>query len=83
VQVGLFGGEVTLDLPLLAMRELALRGSFVGSLRDLREVVALANKGGLLPIPITEMPQSEAYEALRRLKDGQAVGRMVLRAEAV
>jgi propanol-preferring alcohol dehydrogenase len=45
--------------------------------------VALANKGGLLPIPITEMPQSEAYEALRRLKDGQAVGRMVLRAEAV
>jgi alcohol dehydrogenase/propanol-preferring alcohol dehydrogenase len=83
VQVGLFGGEITLDLPLMAMREQALRGSFVGSLRDLREVVALANKGGLLPIPIEEMPQSKADEALQRLKNGQAVGRLVLRAEAV
>ncbi|RKK05069.1 alcohol dehydrogenase [Pseudoroseomonas wenyumeiae] len=83
VQVGLFGGEITLDLPLMAMREQALRGSFVGSLRDLREVVALANQGGLLPIPTEEMPQSQAYEALQRLKNGQAVGRLVLRAEAV
>jgi alcohol dehydrogenase/propanol-preferring alcohol dehydrogenase len=83
VQVGLFGGEMTVDLPLMAMRELALRGSYVGSLRDLRELVALANKGGLPPIPIEELPQSAANEALRRLKDGQALGRMVLRAEAV
>jgi alcohol dehydrogenase/propanol-preferring alcohol dehydrogenase len=83
VQVGLFGGEMTVDLPVMAMRELALRGSYVGSLRDLRELVALANKGGLPPIPIEELPQSAANEALRRLKDGQALGRMVLRAEAV
>lgn len=83
VQVGLFGGEMTIDLPWIAMREIALRGSYVGSLRDLRELVALANKGGLQPIPIEELPQSSANEALQRLKNGQAVGRMVLRAEAV
>ncbi|QTI79724.1 alcohol dehydrogenase catalytic domain-containing protein [Roseomonas marmotae] len=83
VQVGLFGGEMTVDLPVMAMRELALRGSYVGSLRDLRELVALANKGGLPPIPITELPQDQANEALQRLRNGQNLGRMVLRAEAV
>jgi propanol-preferring alcohol dehydrogenase len=83
VQVGLFGGELTIDLPLMAMRELALRGSYVGSPKDLRELVALAQANKLASLPITVMPQSSANEALQRLKDGQVIGRLVLRADAV
>ena len=83
VQVGLFGGELTIDLPLMAMRELALRGSYVGTPKDLRELVALAQGKKLASLPVTLMPQSSANEALQRLKDGQVVGRLVLRADAV
>lgn len=83
VQVGLFGGELTIDLPLMAMREFALRGSYVGTPKDLRELVALAQSNKLASLPITVLPQSSANEALQRLKDGQVIGRLVLRADAV
>jgi alcohol dehydrogenase, propanol-preferring len=82
VQVGLYGGELAIDLPLMAMRELALRGSYVGTPQDLRELVALAQSNALASLPITELPKSSANEALQRLKNGQVIGRLVLRADA-
>ncbi len=82
VQVGLFGGELRLPLPLMAMRALTVQGSYVGSPGDLRELVALAQTGALPKLPIEEVPQASANEALMRLHDGRATGRLVLRAEA-
>ena len=78
VQVGLFGGEVTVSLPEMALRVLTLRGSYVGSPSDLREVLALARKGTLKPMPITTVPQHQASEALMRLHRGDVTGRIVL-----
>lgn len=83
VQVGLFGGEMMLPLPLMAMRALTVQGSFVGSPKDLRALVRLAQEGKLAPLPVTTVPQREANAALMRLKEGKVTGRMVLRAEAV
>ena len=83
VQVGLFGGELSLPLPLMAMRALTVQGSYVGSPKELRELVGLAEKGTLKPLPITTMPQAEAREALMRLRDGKVTGRIVLRAAGV
>jgi propanol-preferring alcohol dehydrogenase len=82
VQVGLFGGELTLPLPVMAMRALTVQGSYVGSVKDLRELVALAQAGDVQPLPVTTMPQPQANEALMRLRDGKVTGRIVLRAEA-
>ena len=42
VLCGLFGGEITLPLPPIAQRGISVRGSYVGNLQELREVVALA-----------------------------------------
>jgi alcohol dehydrogenase/propanol-preferring alcohol dehydrogenase len=81
VQVGLFGGEMTLPLPVMAMRALTVRGSYVGSPKELRELVALAQGGRLAPIPITREPLRNADSALRRLIAGQVTGRIVLTAE--
>ncbi|HWA80711.1 MAG TPA: alcohol dehydrogenase [Acetobacteraceae bacterium] len=82
VQVGFFGGELTLPLPLMAMRALTVQGNYVGSPADLRELVALAAAGKIAPLPVTTMPQREATTALMRLRDGKVTGRIVLRAEA-
>ena len=82
VQVGLFGGELTVPLPLMAIRALTIQGSYVGNPKDLRELVALAQHGGLEPVPVATVPQSHANEALMRLRDGSVTGRLVLKAEA-
>ena len=80
VQVGLFGGEMTLPLPLMPIRALTVQGSYVGNPKELRELVNLAQNGGITPLPITQMPQSNANSALQRLRDGKVTGRIVLTA---
>src|SRR3954454_2309486 len=80
VQVGLFGGELNLPLPIMAMRGLTVQGSYVGNPKELRELVALAQDGGIPALPITQMPQDQANEALMRLRDGKVTGRVVLTA---
>ena len=82
VQVGLFGGELTLPLPLMPIRALTVQGSYVGTVKDLRGLVALAQSGKVPPIPVTTVPQSEADSALMRLRAGQVTGRIVLKAAA-
>jgi len=82
VQVGLFGGELSLPLPLMAIRALTVQGSYVGNPKELRELVKLAQEGRLPPLPVTTVPQSQANDALMRLRDGKVTGRLVLRAEA-
>ncbi len=77
VQVGLFGGEITLPLPTLAMRELTVGGSYVGNPKELRELVALANAGRLPKLPVATIPMEQANEALMRLRDGKVTGRLV------
>ena len=80
VQVGLFGGEMTLPLPLMPIRALTVQGSYVGNPKELRDLVALAQNGGITPLPITQMPHASANSALQRLKDGKVTGRIVLTA---
>ena len=82
VQVGLFGGELSLPLPLMAIRALTIQGSYVGTLKELRELIGLAQQGRLAPLPVTTLPRAQVNEALARLRDGKVTGRLVLKAEA-
>lgn len=81
VQVGLFGGELTVALPVMAMRALTVRGSYVGNVKELRELVQLAQDGKLEALPVATIPQRDANEALMRLKDGKVTGRLVLKSD--
>jgi alcohol dehydrogenase, propanol-preferring len=81
IQVGLFGGELTLALPVMAMRALTVQGSYVGNPKELRELVRLAQAGDLEALPVATIPQNQANEALSRLRDGKVTGRLVLKAE--
>jgi alcohol dehydrogenase/propanol-preferring alcohol dehydrogenase len=82
VQVGLFGGELTVALPVMAMRALTVQGSYVGNPKELRELVKLAQEGKLKPLPTTVVPQRDADAALMRLRAGQVNGRIILRSDA-
>jgi alcohol dehydrogenase/propanol-preferring alcohol dehydrogenase len=82
VQVGLFGGELSLPLPLMPIRALTVQGSYVGNPKELRELVALAQKGGVPALPVETVPQREANAALMRLRAGKVTGRLVLKSDA-
>ncbi len=78
VVVGLYGGRLELPMPWLPLRALTLRGSYVGTLDDLRTVVRLAQEGKVPPIPVTRRPLEEANAALEDLAAGRVRGRQVL-----
>jgi len=78
VIVGLFGGEISLSLPLLPIRAIAIQGSFVGSLAEFRELMALVETGQVPLVPQEERKLDSAEAALRDLKAGRIVGRAVL-----
>jgi D-arabinose 1-dehydrogenase-like Zn-dependent alcohol dehydrogenase len=80
---GLFGGELVHPLPPIAQRAIGIVGSYVGTLQELKEVVALAKKGKIRPPPLETRPASEANAALEDLKAGRVVGRVVLNFETL
>lgn len=78
VIVGLFGGAMSLSVPLVPTRALTIQGSYVGNLTELRELVALVRQHGLPATPIERRPLSQASSALDDLRLGKVVGRIVL-----
>lgn len=78
VQVGVFGGEITLSLIGLIFRATTIMGSNTGNPAELHEVARLARTGKLAPLPVTRLPKHEANAALQRLRDGRVTGRLVL-----
>ncbi|MGE4252036.1 MAG: alcohol dehydrogenase [Parvibaculaceae bacterium] len=79
IVVGLMGGKFTLPVPMFPLRELTLSGSYVGSLAEARELMALVRAGRVRPIPVDERPLSAANAALADLRAGSVTGRVVLR----
>jgi D-arabinose 1-dehydrogenase-like Zn-dependent alcohol dehydrogenase len=78
VIVGLFGGDITLSLPLLPMRAITIQGSYVGSLAELKELLALVASGKVPPVPLNERRLADANTVLEELKGGRIVGRAIL-----
>jgi D-arabinose 1-dehydrogenase-like Zn-dependent alcohol dehydrogenase len=78
ILVGLYGGEIPLSLVATIQRALMVQGSHLGSVDELKQVVALAREGRLRPIPIQKRPLSEVSHALDELKAGGIVGRVVV-----
>ncbi len=78
VIVGLYGGAMSLSVPLVPTRALTIQGSYVGNLAELRELVAMVRQHGMPATPIERRPLSEAANALNDLRLGKVVGRIVL-----
>jgi propanol-preferring alcohol dehydrogenase len=80
ILVGLFGGEISLSLVSTVQRALTIQGSHLGSVAELKQVVALARQGKLQPIPVQKRPLSEVSRILDELKAGSIRGRVVIEA---
>jgi D-arabinose 1-dehydrogenase-like Zn-dependent alcohol dehydrogenase len=78
VGVGLFGGEIPLSLVSLVQRAISIEGNYVGTVQDLKDMVALAKSGKLRPIPISRRPLADVEQALSDLKAGKILGRVVV-----
>jgi D-arabinose 1-dehydrogenase-like Zn-dependent alcohol dehydrogenase len=76
--VGLFGGDITVPTPFFPMRAMAIQGSYVGSLTDMKELLDLVRRTGLPPVPLATRPLSEVNAALNDLRAGKIVGRVVV-----
>ena len=79
VVVGLFGGAFGMPIPLLPMQAHTLQGSFVGSLAETKEMLKLVQDGAVDPIPVAERPIEAATDTLDDLRNGNIVGRVVLK----
>ena len=77
ILVGLYGGMMPLSVGSTILRALTIQGSHVGSVAELKEVVALARAGKLQPIPIQTRPLAAVSRTLDDLKAGEIVGRVV------
>ncbi|MBA7706886.1 alcohol dehydrogenase [subsurface metagenome] len=76
--VGLFGGGATFALPLIPIKAVTIQGSYVGNLRETKELLDLVRTKHIPPIPVTRLPLSKANDALLDLQKGKLVGRAVL-----
>jgi propanol-preferring alcohol dehydrogenase len=78
IVVGLFGDSMPLSVAMLPLKMATLTGSYVGTLQDLKDVIALVQQGKVPAIPVETRPLSAANAALEDLKAGKVVGRVVL-----
>lgn len=78
VLVGLFGGELKLNLVTMPTKAYRLIGSYTGSLTDMSELASLAKRKIIKPVVSDRFRLDQATEALSKLKDGKIIGRGVI-----
>ena len=78
IAVGLFGGAMTMPLPMFPLRALSVIGSYVGTLAEAEAMMQLVRAGNIDPIPVESRALAEADATLNDLRHGRITGRVVL-----
>lgn len=78
-QVGLAGGTAKLKVLESAAFEVTFEATLWGTIKELREVLALAESGRLSPIALEFAPLDRINDVYARVKAGKAAGRVVIR----
>ena len=76
--VGLYGDSMPLSTAMLPLMMRTIQGSYVGTLEEMHELMALVQAGKIAPIPYEVRPLDAANSALNDLKAGKVKGRVVL-----
>ena len=80
--VGLLGGATPVVPAMVSMKAVSVIGSYVGSLAEMQELMAIARTGVLPDMPLTEQPLANATAALEDLRAGRVRGRIILKTGA-
>jgi D-arabinose 1-dehydrogenase-like Zn-dependent alcohol dehydrogenase len=78
VMVGLYGDRLALPTAWVPLRMLTLKGSYVGTLQDLKDLIGMARAGRVPPLQVERRPLDAANGALDDLAAGRVAGRVVL-----
>jgi D-arabinose 1-dehydrogenase-like Zn-dependent alcohol dehydrogenase len=78
IAVGLYGGTLKMPLPYIPMRALTIQGSYTGSLAQLEELMVLARRGDVPPLPVSPSRLSDVNNVLHNLHEGRVIGRAVV-----
>jgi D-arabinose 1-dehydrogenase-like Zn-dependent alcohol dehydrogenase len=78
VIVGLYGGGMSMPIPMFPLRALTVGGSYVGSLAQAKAMMFLVREGKIDPIPVRDAPLSSVNDVLDDLRAGRVIGRVVL-----
>ena len=72
------GAEATTDIRYIYGRQLAIYGTWVGTKREMREVMRHVEAGRLHPVTHAVLPLAQAAEAHRMLERREQFGKIVL-----
>ncbi|MEV0104885.1 zinc-binding dehydrogenase [Nocardia sp. NPDC050799] len=72
------GGEVTVDVSRIFLSHIRIQGSSLGTVDDLRQLVAFCEARNLRPIIDSIHPLDQAARAVARLESGDAFGKVVV-----
>ncbi|MCP5432545.1 MAG: alcohol dehydrogenase catalytic domain-containing protein [Alphaproteobacteria bacterium] len=78
VIVGLFGGGMTIPIPLFPFQSMAIQGSMTGTLKEAEQMMELVRAGRIGAIPIELRPLARASATLDDMRAGRITGRVVL-----
>ena len=78
IMVGLFGGSMELNLPMIPLRGYTLTGAYTGTFQDLTELVELASDGKVRTVLDRTFALDQVNEALHDLKNGKIIGRAII-----
>ena len=79
VCVGLFGGSTPIVPAMVSMKAVSVTGSYVGSLQEMQELLAIARSGVLPDLPLSTTTLAQATQALEDLRAGRIRGRTILK----
>ena len=79
ILVGLFGGSINLQLPVIPLKAISIEGAYTGSYYDLVELVELNKKGIINPLISKKYSLEDVNSALDDLKTRKIIGRAVLK----
>lgn len=77
-QIGLAGGTARLKVLETTRFEVTFEATLWGTIRELREVVAMVENGLLTPIETEYVPLDQINAVAERVKSGDVMGRMVI-----
>ncbi|MQA01263.1 MAG: alcohol dehydrogenase catalytic domain-containing protein [Streptosporangiales bacterium] len=80
VQIGLFGGELTVPTALMALKMITIQGSYVGTLDELQQLVTIARTSELPRSPVVPgtLDLAGVSGSLTDVANGGVPGRIVL-----
>ena len=74
ILVGMLGGKFEVQLPLMTFSSRTLKGVYLGSIKEMAELMELVKAGKIEPVPVETRHISKVNDTILHLKEGKIKG---------